>query len=935
MAALEAASMLSPPQDVGSDASATEPYGLLPSTLDVDVIHKDAAYECGLQVHDIEDVYPCTPLQAALMISTSRSPTAYICQYAYAVLPSVNVDRLRHAWDLLRASEPVLRNRIIWSSSTRTLLQATVTSRRCSSIELEDDFEGNMTLGQNLCRARCVKDTESHRWKFQIRIHHSILDGWSLQLLLQKLKRCYHSSAPLVSGPPFTKFVHHITSANSPQNPQTLTFWSEYLSGASVVEFPSLPSTEIHDSTTTGTRSLVLPLNAEKLVSKFGVSPATGLYAAAAILLSAHSGSEDVIFGLTLSGRDASIAGIDEIIGPTIATIPFRTQVDQDGSLHRFLNTIQSQTLELIPHQHCGLQNIKNAGTGAELACQLRTHVIVQPRDHSMSDNGLFEKAEIPKEVVKDDFPLSIEFIIGDDQISINCGFDSVCIQEDEVDVVLSHLSSVLQDLSSLNPWSKISTVRLANDVELARISAWARSNVDDYALYATGALGTKGEVEVEGVQWVVRVDKEGQTWPVPMLCPGEIAVAAPSFGSDLSGDLPSLTEYAGKARGTSSGPTSSHFILTGDFGYYQTNGKVRMLCRKGRRMPGDGSLANSKECEHQLRVLGGIFDNCVVVRVDDDSNANRLAAFIDVGVNGDDARPEGLIVTTEFNQAFKDKCLEALQQLSNTFGRAPVPTLFVPVSHIPITHARRVDSKRLIDAFGESRGSISAFLIEADAPCCFGRLPETESELVIEAAFQAVFGIIGRLTTSDSFFQLGGDSFTAISLVAAAKKRKYSLAVSQIYQNPRLGDLAHIAKPCTDIPSEYKTNDRTVAANPSDLLWIETARLCNLSQEEIEDIHSVSALQEGLAATMFRELGSQMSSSYVATIALKIPEQTDTARLTTALEVVIARNPIFRTRFVHTSKGTMQVVCKDSLWVSKPCSSSGYTFSVTSGCRK
>ncbi|KAL8727263.1 MAG: hypothetical protein Q9166_006144 [cf. Caloplaca sp. 2 TL-2023] len=918
MAGLEAASLLLH-QGVGSDASATRPYGLLPVTLDVDAIQKDAAYECGLRIQDIEDVYPCTPLQAALMISTSRSAAAYICQYAYAVLPSISVERLRHAWDLLKASEPVLRNRIIWNCSTQSFLQATVTSRCCSSIE--DDFEGNMTLGQDLCRAKCVKDTESYRWKFQIRIHHSILDGWSLQLLLQKLKECYQYQAPLVPGPPFTKFVYHIASENSPQNPQTLTFWCKYLSEALVVDFPKLPSTQIRDSTTTGTKSLVVPLNAQKLVAKFGVSPATGLYAAAAIILSAHSGCKDVIFGLTLSGRDASIAGIDEIIGPTIATVPFRTQVEQDVSLHWFLNTVQSQTLELIPYQHCGLQNIKNAGIGAKLACQLRTHVIVQPRDQTIANNGLFEKAEISNEVLTDDFPLSIEFIIGEDQISINCGFDSACIQENEVDVVLSHLNSVLQELWSLSPWSKISTVRLADDFELARISAWAKNNVDNHALYATGAPGFEGSSidangeEVERVQWVARVDNEGQIWPAPILCPGKIAVAAPSLDSELSEDLQSLTNYAINAPDLSSGPIPSRFHLTGDIGCYQPDGNVRILGRTGRTMTGDGAMANRTECEHQLRVLGGIFANCVVDCVDDDSSANRLAAFIDVGVSGDEVCPEGLIVTKEFSQSFKDKCLKAQQQLSNVLRRSSVPTLFVPVSHIPITHSGRADLKRLTDAFGDSKGSRSAFLIEGSAPCSFGRLPQTKSELEIEAAFQGVFGIIGRLTTSDSFFQLGGDSFTAINLVAAAKKRKYSLSISQIYQNPRLGDLANIATPCPEIASEYEATYRGMAANKSDLLWIETARLCNLSKEEIEDIYSVSALQEGFAATMFRELGCQIRSSYVATIALSIPEQTDFARLTTALEVVIARNPIFRTRFVHTSKGTMQVVCKECSW--------------------
>ncbi|KAL8685059.1 MAG: hypothetical protein Q9224_005986, partial [Gallowayella concinna] len=584
-----------------------------------------------------------------------------------------------------------------------------------------------------------------------------------------------------------------------------------------------------------------------------------------------------------------------------------------------------SPTLELIPYQHCGLQNIKDAGSGARLACQLRTHVIVQPRDQTIANNGLFEKSEITQKPLQDDFPLSIEFTLAEDQISVNCGFDSVCIQENEVDVVLSHLKTVLQELSSMSPCSKISTVRLADDFELARISGWAKGNVDNYGTYAGGALGFEVSsidnvgAAFEGVQGVIRVDNEGQIWPAPILCPGKIAVAARSLALELSGEPQFPANHDVDAPDPNSGPTSSLFILTGDIGCYQADGNVRNLGRKGRIMMTDGVVADPMECEIQLRVLGDIFANCVVDCVDDDSSASRLAAFIDVGVKGVDPCPEVLIVTKEFNQSFRAKCLEAQQQLPNTLLGLPIPTLFVPVSHIPVTHSRRADLKKLTDAFRDLRGSGSAFTIEGSAPCSFGRLPETMSELVIEAVFQKVFGLVGRLTTSDSFFQLGGDSFTAINLVAAAKNKEYSLSVSQIYQNPRLGDLASIATPCLEVASEDETTYRGMAANESDVFWTETARLCNLSKEEIEDIHSVSALQEGLAATMFRDFGCQTISSYAATIPLSIPGQTDIARLTTALNVVIARNPIFRTRFVHTSKGTMQVVCKESSWVSQP----------------
>ena len=686
-----------------------QPYSLLPAATDVATVIKDAAADCRVQVQDIEDVYPCTPLQAALMVSTLKSPGAYICKYNYTVLRTTDINRLWWAWDTLKATESVLRNRIIWSSSTRSFLQATVAYKCCS--QARPEVEEQMSLGQDLCKASIREDGKARWWLLEIVIHHSIFDGWSLQLILRSLEKIYASNDTLTPRPSFTGFIQHLVSENSSRKVQSDLFWREYLSGASVMDFPPMATDPNHEPSTNATRSTVIVLTIQK---KYCVSPASSLYAALAIVLGRHSGSEEVIFGLTLSGRNVSMESIDDIIGPTIATVPFRTQLDPELRLKQYLKGTQAQLLDVIPHQHHGLQTIKTISPEAACACRFQTLVTVQSKDYTIANNGLFEKAQSQTYEVRDDIPLSLEFVIEKDQVLVNCSFDSAYIPGSHVDTVLAHIDCVLQNLSTLSLSSRLAQIKLDSVSELSTILVSARN-----------------------------------------------------------GESPSPS-------------TASTAIVS------------------------EESVCESKN-------------------------------------------------TTSIPFVAKKDYDEGLGTCGSSHGRSL----------------------------------------------------ETVTELEIEMTFQEVFQIARRLTTVDDFFHLGGDSFTAINLVIAARKRGLVLSVSQIYQNPRLDDLAAVAEFCSTSMSQNETCNSLSTSVDFEFQRIEAARLCDLSEDEIEQIYPASTFQEGLAATLIRETAGQDGSSYIATMAFALRGSVSHERLLHALRVFVSRDQIFRTRLIHSSNGTMQVVCK------------------------
>ncbi|RKP34025.1 condensation domain-containing protein, partial [Dimargaris cristalligena] len=171
--------------------------------------------------------------------------------------------------------------------------------------------------------------TAPESFKLLVSVHHALVDGWSIGLLLQGVCRNYLND-PLPRAVSYRDFVDHIWDQDSSEAKQ---FWTHQFSG---VEEPSLliqahhlvsiPDSQSSNAAFYGTveRSgpIVAPIN--RLISDQGVTLSTLLRVAMAVVLYRYTGSTDVIFGVVVSGRNVPVEGVENIIGPCINTIPCR-----------------------------------------------------------------------------------------------------------------------------------------------------------------------------------------------------------------------------------------------------------------------------------------------------------------------------------------------------------------------------------------------------------------------------------------------------------------------------------------------------------------------------------------------------------------------------------------------------------------------------------
>src|SRR6185295_5695742 len=75
---------------------------------------------------------------------------------------------------------------------------------------------------------------------------------------------------------------------------------------------------------------------------RHGLTVNTVVQGAWALLLSRYSGERDVVFGSTVSGRPAELAGVESMVGLFINTVPTRVRVEPGRAVRSWLADLQA-----------------------------------------------------------------------------------------------------------------------------------------------------------------------------------------------------------------------------------------------------------------------------------------------------------------------------------------------------------------------------------------------------------------------------------------------------------------------------------------------------------------------------------------------------------------------------------------------------------------
>ncbi|KAK7748238.1 NRPS [Diatrype stigma] len=572
------------------------PFSLLDPQWTEESARVDCAALCEIEVSRIEDVYPCTPLQEALMALSAKVSEAYVAQRVVELADAEAAQQLRKAFQIASVDCPILRTRIVQVPG-RGLMQVIVKddfdyrspSDQSLSEYLVADRNEHVALGRPLVRYGVILGDEAHGEKsqFVLTMHHALYDGWSMPLVVERVNRAYSG---LTTQRP-AEFKHFIRYLGEMGREESETYWRERLQGAVSEQFPALPWPGYQQQ-------------ADSLLEHYvdtgrptaGFTIATAIRGAWALLVSLYTSSNDVVFGETLTGRNAPIAGVEEIEGPMIATIPVRVGVDPNSTVAEYLQDIHNQSVSGIPHEHFGLQHIRRLSPDAREACELRTGLVLHPNADDSDTSSAAKQpadgfvpagdAEAAEEALKfNTYALMLVCSLDPQGFLIMASFDSKTVASPRMERILTQLGALVRQFCQ-HPDTHCGDLAILaeQDVqEIAQLSHVSTENAAVSALIPSGAKAAR--------TWIV--DPSNIERLVPAGGVGELIVQCEG---DVVVDSLQNPKWLGASQ-------HGQLIKTGKLAKYDSNGSLVIVERKSpidvsrpRRQQKQLSLSSAKQ---------------------------------------------------------------------------------------------------------------------------------------------------------------------------------------------------------------------------------------------------------------------------------------------------------------------------------------------------
>ncbi|KAF1915917.1 hypothetical protein BDU57DRAFT_573349 [Ampelomyces quisqualis] len=445
-----------------------QPFELLQPAISPAHVIEEVSQQCRVQKSHVQDVLPVSALQEALYTLSIKQSGAYVAQHVLELAGSVDVDKLKNAWEQAVQEVDILRTRIV-QLKTGKFMQVVLSDapiywlENTSLDEIEEDAKRIPEhIGAPLTSYSIVRTAANNKYLVWT-IHHSLYDGWSIALMLQRVQQIYHtghSDLPCTSYKKFIKFLADVDIGAS------RIFWKRNLAGASTYQYPQQTHVAAEVTPTGQTLQHTMKLASRR---RNDVTPSIVIRAAWAILLAAYTGSDDVVFGETLTGRDISVAGITEICGPTLTTVPTRVKVNRSGVVTDLLKIISADVTERIPHQHVGLSEIRRLGEDTAAACDFRNLLVIQTADEDVSES-MWSVHDNGSQGNFFTYPLVIECTIGQTNVDFLAHYHENVISTFEVQRLLYSFESVLTQLSSV---TQVRDIRVFSEQDAQLLRTW------------------------------------------------------------------------------------------------------------------------------------------------------------------------------------------------------------------------------------------------------------------------------------------------------------------------------------------------------------------------------------------------------------------------------------------------------------------------------
>ena len=289
-------------------------------------------------------------------------------------------------------------------------------------------------------------------FRFLLTIHHIIIDGWSLPILLDELFTRYGGGGESVAAAPTAPYRDYLAWLARQDRDAARLAWTAALAG---VDEPT------HIAQPDPARAVVLPTTVSTTLAPAAAKRLTEwargrqltlgsvVQGAWGLLVGQLTGRADVLFGVVDSGRPAELPGVESMVGMFANTLPARLRLDPLRTVSEALDSFQEQQTHLLPHRHLGLAEVQDlVGIGSLFDSVVMFQNYPAPEEAAFTElTGLeLRDSEIRNAT---EFPLSLVALPGE-QLELRIQYRPDLFEAETAARLLRRLDSLLSDLPAL-----------------------------------------------------------------------------------------------------------------------------------------------------------------------------------------------------------------------------------------------------------------------------------------------------------------------------------------------------------------------------------------------------------------------------------------------------------------------------------------------------
>jgi non-ribosomal peptide synthetase component F/aryl carrier-like protein len=427
-------------------------FGLLGSHSQVCSIREAITAEYNFEDDLIEDIYPATPFQEDMLTNSLELPGLFTMRFVCS-LAAFETDKFCRVWESRAAAHAILRTRIVQHDSKyyQVVLDNLVSWRSGDNLDayLTEDAKKPVYLGGELSRVGIVREKDDATY-FVWTAHHSVYDGWMCEMLMAEVEREYEQESIAEVGTDFQLFVKYTAELDVQQMSE---YWLNKFKNCEprrfcVVQEDYIPSMD-------GIFERHIQFDG---TSRYGFTAASMMQLAWSYIVAQCSGSKDTVLELILTGRNSPVHGVQNIMAPTVATVPLRVTLDPKQSVYETLQKIESDQHEMAPYEQFGWPRIKELSATTKNVCECAAPFVVHPRPDDVvektwtTEMNLLDVIPIRPHAI----PFQVDCHLGGDGFNAAARYDTKLFGKERVRELVDQFESVLRWIATADESAKI-----------------------------------------------------------------------------------------------------------------------------------------------------------------------------------------------------------------------------------------------------------------------------------------------------------------------------------------------------------------------------------------------------------------------------------------------------------------------------------------------